>query len=641
MKKTAAFCLSLLLCIPFLSGCSSKNEQNSVSNPQTSSLTEQISAETPENVADIKVGEIVGGETDALTVSEAENDPNSVKISLSKNAVNVTGGGVKVNGLTATVNASGTYLISGELDGGGITVDTSDKGTVVLLLNGVNITSSSGPAIFVKNAEKVIITLAEGTSNTLTDPSDYDGNTATDDSLKAAVHSKADLVFNGKGKLTVNGNYNDGINCRDTLKILSCTLNITAVDDGITGKDAVITQGAVINVNAGGDGIKTTNSEDAEKGYLSLTNSTVTVVSVGDALQAKTNLYITGGTYNLTTGGGSANASIKNKKENPGWGLWGNNPGSSSDKTTESAKGIKALSLVKIQSGSFCLNTSDDSIHSNNAVQIIGGSFELSSGDDGIHADTRIDIYGGEINISKSYEGIESAIINISGGNIFIEAGDDGVNINGGDGSALGGRPGQGAFKTDSSGKHLLSITGGNLYINATGDGLDSNGSIKMTAGTVVIDGPTNDGDGALDYDGEFTISGGTLVAIGSSGMLKSPSSSSAQLTVTAGFESSQSAGTTVNLSDKNGNTILTVKARKKFSSAVISTPNIKKGTEYTVSYGGSTTSKAGYGLINDNSYSGGWVLGAAKAESFVTVIGTVNSSQGMGGGMAPGGRRP
>lgn len=641
MKKTAAFCLSLLFCIPFFSGCSLNNGQETSTESDISSLTEQTSAETPENVADIKVGEIGGDETDALTVSEAESDPNSVKISLSKSAVNVTGNGVKVNGLTVTVGSSGTYLLSGELDGGEIIVDTTDKETVILLLNGVNITSSSGPAIFVKNAEKVIITLAQNTSNTLTDSSEYNYNATLDDSPNAALHSKADLVLNGKGSLTVNGNYNDGINCRDTLKILSCTLNITSVDDGITGKDAVITEGAVIKINAGGDGIKSTNAEDADRGYLSLTNSTVTVVSANDALQAETNLYITGGTYNLTTGGGSANASTKSGKENPGWGMWGNNSDSSSEETTESAKGIKALSLVKIQSGTFSLDTSDDSIHSNNAVQIVGGTFELSSGDDGIHADTRIDIYGGEINISKSYEGIESVIINISGGNILIEASDDGININGGDGSALGGRPGQGTFTPDSSGNQLLTVSGGKLYVNASGDGLDSNGSINMTGGTVVVDGPTNDGNGALDYAGEFTISGGTLVAIGPSGMLQSLSESSAQYSVTAGFGSSQNAGTAINLSDISGNTILTVKARKQFSSVVISTPDIKKGTEYTVSYGGNTSSQASYGLINDNSYSGGTVLGRAKAESSVTVIGTVNSGFGMGGGgMPPGGRR-
>ncbi len=640
MKKAAAFCLLLTLIISVFSGCGSPSGETTTLNTATlESTTEpEVSAAVPESVADITAASADSSEMNAVTLSEAKSSGTSTTITLSGSSTSFSGDGVKTSGSTVTVNKSGTYIISGELNDGQIVVSCSG-GEVVLLLGGATITSKSGPAVYIRDAKKVVLTLAEGTQNTLADSTDYAAFTNDENKPNAALFCQSDLTINGTGTLKITGNCNNAVNCRDILKIINSTLNITSVDDGVIGKDAVVIENAAITANTEGDGIKATNADETTLGYLSVKNSTINVTAGNDGLQAETNLYVTGGTLNITTGGGSQNASMKSDGSmNPGWGAWGGDNASSDDSAddTESAKGIKAAAFVRISSGDITLDTSDDSIHSNNAVQILGGTLKLSSGDDGVHADTKLEIKSGAMDINKSYEGLESTIINITGGKITIEANDDGININGGsDGSAMGGRPGENSFSNDSTGDRYLNISGGSLYVNSGGDGLDSNGGITMSGGTVVVDGPQNDGNGGLDYTSSFVISGGTLAVIGSSGMAQSPSTSSTQFSIAAGFSTAQSAGTVLCVTDADKNKILTVKARKQFAHVVISSPDLKNGEKYTVSYGGTVSSSADYGLITDNSYSGGESLGSATVSSAVTTIGTV------GGGFGGGGRPP
>jgi hypothetical protein len=224
-----------------------------------------------------------------------------------------------------------------------------------------------------------------------------------------------------------------------------------------------------------------------------------------------------------------------------------------------------------------------------------GGSFEISSGDDGIHADEEININDGEINIKKSYEGIESLIININGGTIWLISSDDGINAAGGnDGSSIGGRPGQnfpGSGIVSGNGK--INIKGGYIIVNASGDGIDSNGSITMTGGTAVIYGPTVNNNGALDYDATFLISGGLLIASGSSGMAQAPSASSTQKSISFKFSSTKSSNTIIYISCNGFN--ITIKPPKQFSSVVVSSPLISNGSG-TVTYGCNTND-----ILTDN----------------------------------------
>jgi hypothetical protein len=293
-----------------------------------------------------------------------------------------------------------------------------------------------------------------------------------------------------------------------------------------------------------------------------------------------------------------------------------------------------------IRGGDFDIDSTDDAVHSNGIVRIDGGNFDINTGDDGIHGDTSLIINGGTITVTNSYEGIESANMEINGGKIDITASDDGINVAGGnDSSYMGGRPGQNSFTNSSS--YTLTINGGDIQVNASGDGIDVNGSGYMTGGNVQVNGPTNDGNGALDYDGVFEISGGTLLTAGSSGMAQAPSDGSTQYTI-ANTVGSQSAGTTVKLVGSDGSIIASFIPVKNFAHVVISTPEILKGGTYTLSVGGTEIDTFTVAeIVSGDTSSGGGMPGGGQGQG-----GGFPGGRGQGGGMPdedrmPDGERP
>lgn len=496
-----------------------------------------------------------------------------------------------------TITKSGVYNLSGEINDGLITIDTDDD--VLLILNDVTITNSSGPAIYVKRANTAVIRTLDGTVNTLTDGNNY---VNLDSDVEGAIYSKDDLVLEGDGTLVLNGNKGDAIVCKDDLKINSGKYIINSKDDGIRGKDSVYILDGEFTINSEGDGIKSSNETESDKGYVKISNGIFNINSSLDGIDAKTKVIIDSGTFNITTGGGASNSS-----DNAGWGYFGNN-----SNTLESAKGIKAGDNIVITGGTYNLNTSDDAIHSNNYVGISGGDFLINSGDDGIHADKELVIDSGTIKIEKSYEGLEAETITINDGNIYIVSDDDGINAAGGnDGSAFG-RPGAGM---QGNSKSTLTINGGTIYVDATGDGLDANGSIYITGGNITIDGPTNSGNGALDYDMECKVTGGIVVAAGASGMAQSISSSSTQYGVLINFATNYSKGTVISILDSSDKEIISYTSSKSFSSVAFSTSKLSKGT-YTIK-------------INDEVYQ------TFTIENILTTVGNINGMN-MGHGKGP-----
>lgn len=366
------------------------------------------------------------------------------------------------------------------------------------------------------------------------------------------------------------------------------------------------------------DGLQSTNDSDTEKGYISIAGGHLNITAALDGIQAATDLEIAGGNINIVTGGGSVNTSSN------GGGIWGGMEGNTS-KPEESAKGLKASSNLTISGGTITINSADDSIHANVNVTIESGNIQMASGDDGIHADETVTIFGGEINLIQSYEGLESAIITINGGTIHLVASDDGINAGGGaDGSSTGGRPGQNNFAL--SGNYYVTINGGTLFIDADGDGIDTNGSFAMTDGLVLVNGPTNNGNGPLDYMGSFSISGGFLVAVGSSGMAQAPSIDSTQYSVIQNLSTMQPAGTIVHIETTSGETILTFIPTKAYQSVLISSPKLQNGESYTIYIGGSSTGTAVDGLITDGEYTPG-----TEATSF-TITSIVTGQTNSGG---------
>jgi len=558
-------------------------------------------------------------------------------IELKEDSILFNGSGATVENTRITITSAGTYDISGTLNDGQIRVDTQDKEKVKLILNGVDLACSTSAPIYVSNAEKTVITLADGTENTVTDGTSYLFEDTESDEPNAAIFSHDDLTLNGSGSLTVKANYNNGITSKDDLKVTGGTLTINAVNDGLKGKDSVAIKDGMITINAGGDGIQANNDTDAEKGYISIEGGTINITAGLDGMQAETNLTVSGGDITISSGGGSINTTHTGNEE--GMGRWGIGNSATEENDAESAKGLKAGIDITISGGSIHIDSADDAIHTNDSITINDGDIVLTSGDDGIHSDATLDINGGHLSITQSYEGIESTIITINDGTIAIFASDDGINVAGGnDGSSMNGRPGQNTFNL--SGDYHLYINGGYVVIDANGDGLDSNGPADMTGGVVIVNGPTGNNNGAMDYTSAFNITGGFLLAVGSSGMAQAPSESSTQYSVMYNFTSPQAAGTLVHIETEDGEPVLTFAPKKDYQSVVLSSSNLENGVTYTVYTGGSST-----GTVADGLYAGGTYTGGTQVTSF-TISSMVTSAGASGGGFrggpgGPGGRAP
>ena len=580
-----------------------------------------------------------------VSVSDSSDESASAdvkaKITLSNNSISAEGDGVEVVDKTITINSGGTYEVSGTLEDGQIIVDSADEINVYIVFNGVDISCSNSAPIYVKSAKNTIITLADNSENYLSDWSEYlyeelnDDGTVTDEP-SACIFSKDDLTINGNGTLNVVGNYNNGIASKDDLKITAGTVNVTAVNNGLKGKDYITIKGGEITVNSTGDGVKSDNTEDTTKGYIIIEGGSLNITSGGDGIQAETTLTISDGDINIVSGGGSSNAATH--AESFQMGPWANpsNTSSSSSSETGSAKALKAGTALTVDGGNITIDSADDSIHTNDTVTINGGKFQIKAGDDGIHADSALVINGGDINITESYEGLEAADITINDGNINLVASDDGLNAAGGNDTSQS----AGVFGGDkfSASNGTITINGGYIVIDVAGDGVDSNGSITMTNGTVIVNGPENSGNGALDYDTTFDISGGVFVAAGNNGMVQAPSTSSSQASINVSLPSSSS-NSMVSILDASGNTILSFTPSKTYQSVVISTPELVIGSNYSVYYGGSNSGSESDGLYTDGSASGGTELINFTLSSSVMTVSSSGATEGVSGGMKGGGR--
>lgn len=493
---------------------------------------------------------------------------------------------------TVKIRDGSTYILMGNYNQ--IIVDCDKKDKPKIILNGVTVSSSEGPAIYIKSADKVFLTVNKGTENVITDSANYPSSY---DNADAAIFSKEDLTINGEGTLSVNGNYKCGIVSKDDLVISDTKILIESESTALEGKDCVKINNANIDINAKTDGIKATNEEDENLGYLYIKSGNFNITSTKDALQSVTALLIDGGNFNITTGGGSQNSSDKNDD----WGHWGGYYEQQNNSSTPSSKALKSAALIKINNGTFEIDSSDDAIHSNQDIEITGGTIKISSGDDGIHADDSLIINGGNFKINKSYEGFEATVITVNGGEIDITATDDGINAAGGnDGSSMGGRPGQNPFESDSSAS--INITGGVMIIDASGDGIDSNGNITVSGGNVYVNGPTNNGNGAFDYGGTAVINGGNIVLVGASGMAQGFSQGSQQPSIMYTLNTNYQGNINVSICDNKGNQLFGFVATKQFKSIVISCDKLKVNNDYILKIGDDE-----YNItLNSNIYSNG-----------------------------------
>lgn len=431
--------------------------------------------------------------TSACAVSSAYTSSNATLISFTDSAVTADGAysGYEIEGTDVSITAAGTYVFYGDCDDGSITVKKGVTG-VTLVLNGLTLTNADSAAITLNKTAEAALIAAAGSENTVADTAG-----ANDENAAVKVKSGASLSFSGTGTLTACGNVKNGIKGASdaVITVDEMTLNIEAADDGLSCDDELTIKGGRVNITAGGDAVKASpDTDDAENpdttslGNVTVSGGTMTLTAANDGVQADGDLTISGGTFAVTANGGHTTALTDD---------------------SASCKGLKAGKTLTVSGGTFTVDSADDALHAND-VTVSGGTLTLASGDDAVHADNDlvVGVKGSsstsnpKIDITASYEGLEGTTVSVYSGDIDVVASDDGVNAANSD---LGER----------SDKYAIHIAGGDLYIDAGSDGLDSNNDITMTGGKVEVYGADAMMDAAIDYDGTFTLSGGTLFGAG------------------------------------------------------------------------------------------------------------------------------
>lgn len=398
--------------------------------------------------------------------------------------------GYEIDGTDVSITAAGTYVFSGDCDNGSITVKKGVTG-VTIVLNGLTLTNDDSAAITLNKTAEASLIAAAGTTNTV---ADTEGS--SDENAAVKVKSGAALAIGGKGTLTVDGNAKNGIKgaADAVITVAEGKLNINAANDGLSCDDELNITGGTLSITAGGDAVKASpdtgeNPDTTSLGNVTISGGTLTLNAAADGIQADGDLTISGGTFHVKTNGGHTTTLTDD---------------------SASCKGFKAGKTLTVTGGTVNVDSADDALHANTDVTISGGTLTLATGDDGVHADNDL-VIGTKgasststprISITASYEGLEGTTVTAYSGDIDVVASDDGVNAAS---STLG----------EHSDKYAINIAGGDLYIDAGSDGLDSNNDISMTGGKVEVYGADAMMDAAIDYDGTFTLSGGTLFGAG------------------------------------------------------------------------------------------------------------------------------
>ncbi|MCH5183574.1 MAG: carbohydrate-binding domain-containing protein [Oscillospiraceae bacterium] len=582
--------VSLLLCASFLFCACGKQEEIDVSSDGTETVvSEENGGETASAAGSTdfsKTDEEMFTDRDGRDSYEEEE---SVRIRLNGDTAVCDSPSVQISGSVVTITGEGTYLLSGSLTDGRIVVNAGKKDKLQLVFDGVSVHSETSAALYILEADKVFVTLANGTENALSNGGSFAA--VDDNNIDGAVFSKEDLTFNGSGSLTVTSPGGHGIVCKDDLVFTGGTYTVHAASHGLQANDSVRLTGASLTVEAGKDGVHAENKDDETLGFVYISGGRLDITAAGDGISAEAYLQIEGGAFSIVAGGGSG-----------------------SKQGDTSCKGMKVTGDMLINNGTFSIDSADDAVHADGCITVKGGDFTISTGDDGFHADDTLSVAGGTIRIEKSYEGLEALHVEISGGDIRLTATDDGINAAGGTDSSgfggnfggndqFGGRPGGGGpdggrpgggrpgggpggnFGGNSDG--TIVISGGTIYVKASGDGIDANGTLEISGGHITVCGPTQGDTATLDYDVSGVITGGTFIGTGAAGMAQTFSDSAqGVLAVRMG---NQSAGTQIVVKDSSGKEIVSYAPELPFAVVIVSTPEMVKGETYSITVGSSS----------------------------------------------------
>lgn len=594
-------------------------------------------------------------ESDSVKISLSDDSTTVSSGSSDNSSTDDTVDGVTVDGNVITITSGGTYIISGTLSEGQLVVDADDEKVQLVLDNAditcatsAAIYVKSAGKTFItlaEGSENILMNTAEFET---IDDNNIDAVIFSKDDL--ALNGSGTLTINSENghgivskddlKIT-GGTYNitaasHALSGKDSVRIAAGTFNLVSGKDGIHSENAddsskgyVYIAGGKFTIDSTGDGIDASNIVQIDDGTFDITagggveNSTKThednmmggpgggkgpqmgetpsgEAPDGNAPSEKPSGEAPQGDPGNNSSENSGSDNSGSDRETPP-----EKPDSNTnqaagteqsesdtfDSDSASTKGIKADGRLYINGGTFTINSADDSVHSNSAVTINDGTYTLTTGDDGVHSGEAVEINGGTITISESYEGLEGLTVTINDGDIDITSSDDGINAAGGTEEMGFGRMGNDSTEDTSTDEMWMEINGGYIHVLAGGDGIDSNGDITVNGGEVYIDGPSDNGNSAIDYGDRSAcyVNGGTVVAIGSSGMAEDISDDSDQQVMLVKLDSQKEAGE-VTLTDSDGNEIITYTALKAYDCVIISTKDLEAGQTYTLTTSGTQT---------------------------------------------------
>lgn len=504
---------------------------------------------------------------------------SATNIALSGQGATVSGEGAAVEGATVTITAAGTYVVTGELTAGSLVVNAGDADKVQIVLSGASIRNEAGPALNIQQADKVFVTLDDGTQNTLADGASYELMEGEDEP-NAALYSKADLTINGTGALSVEGNYRHGVNSKDDLVVTGGAITVVAKEDGLRGKDCVKVADGSFAITAGGDGVKSSNDEDPTRGFVS----------------------IDGGTFAVEAGD----------------------------------EGFQAATYLRLAGGDAQIKAADHALRSDVEAAMTGGTYVVEAGGKGMNPETKFTMDGGTFTVTGCEEGIEAQEGIVNNGELNITASDDGIN------AAVAERSdetAEAAVATNASEDCLIQINGGMVTVDAGGDGLDSNGYVEVNGGVVLASGSAGGGDSALDYEYGAKITGGAVILAGATGMAETFTEGTQPFAMVA---AEGAAGTNLAVTDEAGTVLVSYTVPKAFQCAVVSAPGLTEGATGKVIVGGTVTGADSAGYATGAAVEGGTTVDFTASTTPSNEVGRMGGGDGSrrGGGPRGGGAR-
>lgn len=492
-------------------------------------------------------------ESQSVTSFQAQtsyDESQASQITLADQTATVTGQGASFSDQTLTITQAGTYVLTGIGKNIKLVVEAADTDQVHLVFQNLTL-EGEGTLLQINKAQEVVISLAEGSQNALTESQAND-----DEEVKATIHSQVPLTLNGTGNLTLTALTKNALEVEDDLKVLGGTYTVKAANHGFKAEGALAIEAATLTIEAGKDGLHAEHDETTERANISLNPTQLSIAATEDGVDAGNELTIKGGTITVSQSEEGLEARVIRQ-------LGGDVTIKSSDDGVNASAG----SSSKTSDTSATSKTTDASATSNTA--------DTSSSASQATATPAATSQADQANKDKN-----ATLPSPPAGQAPPQGGQPPQN-----GQGPGGMPPGGQEESDPSLQIILE--GGTLTIDAEGDGIDSNGTVSISGGSLVVNGSVQGGNGPLDAAGDITITGGTVWALGTSDMLQGFAQGSTQASITANIAGT--AGQTLIILDAKGKEVARQTASKDFQAVIMSSADLVDGQTYTIQVEGTT----------------------------------------------------